>query len=62
MLVDEAGRLEAAVEAGGDPRGPVGVAREQHDRRVVTGLGMQVDLWHARSLRIPGCGRHLRVG
>ena len=37
----------AVVEALADPAGAVGVAGQEHQRRVVAGLGAEVDLWHA---------------
>ena len=46
MVVDPPRRREAAVEAFGDARGAVRVAGQQHDRRVVAGLGAEVDLRH----------------
>ena len=38
----------AGVEALADPAGAVGIAGQEHERRVVAGLGAEVDLWHAR--------------
>jgi hypothetical protein len=35
------------VEPLADPLGPLRVAREQHERRVVAQLCAKVDLWHA---------------
>ena len=46
VLVDEPAGLQAAVEHLGDARGAVGVAGQQHQRRVVADLGAKVDLRH----------------
>ena len=37
----------AGVEPLADPPGAVGIAGQEHQRRVVAGLGAEVDLWHA---------------
>ena len=39
MLVDAARLAQAAVEAFGDARSPAGIARQEHQRRVVADLG-----------------------
>ena len=53
--VDEGRRLQAAIEAGGHPGGPVRVTGEEDDRGVRAGLGVEMDLgghgclrWHGR--------------
>ena len=50
MLVDLARVAQAAVEQGGDARGALGVAGQQHERGVVADLGAQVDLGHGWAL------------
>ncbi len=56
VLIDEARSGEPAVEAAGDRRGATRVPGQEHERGVVSRLGVQVDLRHARSLRIRGRG------
>ncbi len=55
MVVDEAASLQSAVEHLGDAGGAVGIAGQQHQRRVVADLGAKVDLGHGG--HSPGIGR-----
>ena len=48
VLVDHARVLDAAVEALRDASSPDRIAGQEHQRRVVAGLGVQVDLRHRR--------------